>query len=85
MRYGLYGIRGIGLGGGLFMLLAGLVFIFLVVLCIIALIRYLRTNHKPFDHNADNTDSAMRILNERFARGEINEEEYAKKKAELRK
>lgn len=37
------------------------------------------SNHRTYENNAPN------ILNERFARGEISEEEYTRKKSEIKK
>jgi putative membrane protein len=38
---------------------------------------------RRFSRPADTTDSALRILNERFARGEIDQQQYEKLKAAL--
>ncbi len=85
MRYGFergaYGIMGGGVGSFL-MILFMLLLLALVILGLIALIRYLQIGHKSAP-TVD--DSAMMILNERFARGEINDEEFNAKKAALSK
>lgn len=85
MRYGfergVYGMMGGGFGSFL-MILFMLLLLALVVLGIIALIRYLQIGRKG---TPTMDDSAMMILNERYARGEINEEEFNAKKAALGK
>ena len=80
-----------GFGGGA-MLFGGLIFLALLVVGIIVAVRLLRSKHvgtnssfHNTDHSFQNVDSAMRILNERYAKGEIPDEEYVTKKAELRK
>jgi putative membrane protein len=80
-----------GFGGGA-MLFGGLIFLALLVVGIIVVIRLLKPRQAGTNnsfHNTDNlfqnVDSAMRILNERYAKGEMPDEEYATKKAELRK
>lgn len=55
--------------------------IVLVGLGIIAVYRYLRNQGKPIN----NTPNAMDVLNERYARGEINSEEYKQIKTEILK
>jgi len=65
------------------MVLGGIVLVLLIILLAITLIR---PRHR--DNDRDNLrdaprgsqDSAMRILDEKFAKGEIDEEEYVKKK-----
>jgi len=89
-RDGFYGFDGfcrhIGFGGGFFMMLGGLLLLGLVIYGIVVLTRNKSASH-PVTGGTPLQDigSAMNILNERFARGEINEEEYARKKSELRK
>lgn len=67
-------------GGGIFMMLG---MFFLIILSIILVMKYFKrpeavevsTNQKP--------KLAMQILDERYARGEISDEEYRQKKIEL--
>ncbi len=70
MEYG-YG----GFGVGLFMIL----FWILVIAGIIALIRYFINSNQ----NTESSKSALDILNERYARGEIDKEEFDTKKKDL--
>ena len=78
--------RHMGFGGGFFMMIGGLLLLGLVIYVIVVL-----TGNKPANQHVTggtslhDIGSAMNILNERFARGEINQEEYAGKKSELRK
>lgn len=86
MGYGYYGHGMMGFGGGIFMMLLALV---LTVLAIAALVRYLKGSkhscHMDISKNnsAEYTSSALIILNERYAKGEVSEEEYKKKKADI--
>ncbi len=80
MRYGGYGMMG-GFGG-LLMLLFMLALATLVVLGILALLRYLKTGRQEELYTGT---TALEVLSDRYARGEINDEEYAIKKAALAK
>jgi putative membrane protein len=85
-----------GWGG---MLIGGLIFlgvIVLAVLLIAALVRHGRSNHKhghqvpPVNPNEPGAQSvsaaaALAILNERYAKGEIEQEEYLSRKTDLLK
>ena len=77
--YGGYGANGwgmMGFGGGLLMLL----FWALVILGIAALVKWLmnQSNQSGGTH-----DSAMEILKERYAKGEIDRKEFEEKKKDL--
>lgn len=78
MGYGGYGYGMMGYGWGWLMMIG--IFI-LVVLGIVALIRYLQQSARPDTQVRSKT--ALDILNERYARGEISDEEYQRKKAEV--
>lgn len=90
MRYGFWALGGMcrhmGFGGGLFMMFGGLLLIGLLIYGIV-LLTGKKNSSQTGAHAAPTQDigNAMNILNERYARGEIDEDEYARKKAELRK
>jgi uncharacterized membrane protein len=87
-RYGLglaqRGIGMMGTGGWIFMGLACLLVTAVLVFCLVVCIKYLRDRKKqaPSVKAADN-GSALAILNDRLARGEVSPEDYQKIKAEL--
>lgn len=62
--------------GMIFMMIFGILVVGLVIYALVSLIT------KPFDHKED---PALRIMKERFARGEISEEEYDRRSAVLRR
>jgi putative membrane protein len=76
--YGHFGGYG---GGGMFLMMG---FGFLILLIVIFLAFKLMKNHPHSNlsslNNLGFNNSALNILNERFAKGEIDEDEYAKKK-----
>lgn len=87
MFYGFDGLRPyMSWGGGLFMMIGGVILLGLLIYVIVSLTRNKQTN-QPAGRDTHHQDigNALNILNERYARGEINEEEYARKKTELRK
>lgn len=61
----------------------GLILIGLVVYLVIKSSQNPQQN--PLSHTTANSDQSLRILNDRYARGEIQEEEYLRIKAELRR
>ena len=80
MGYG-YG-RGYGMmdgwfGGGIFMLIIGVI----IIVGGFFLIRMLMNRSKSIVRNSENT--ALEILKQRYARGEISHEEFEKMKANL--
>ena len=80
-----FGGRFIGLG---VMILVCLAVLTLIVVSIIALIRYIRVTghgHKVAMPPAGmpGINPALQILDERYARGELTDEEYRVKKAEI--
>ena len=80
-----------GLGfGWLGMLFGGLIFIGLTILVIFFIVRVVQGHDRPgatYMHGEPRTDNgrALDILAERYARGEINEEEYVRMKNALKK
>lgn len=78
MMYGMMGGGGWGGGGWVIGLLA-LFFGVLVIAGIILLVRYLWPPER-----GERADSALAILRERYARGEINQEEFEQRKKDLR-
>jgi putative membrane protein len=71
---------GYGLVSGLFSLLL----IALIILAIVALVRYLGHQTEGFGKGGRRQTRAEEILAERFARGEIDEEEYRRRSSLLR-
>ena len=87
MFYGFGGLsRHMVWGGGIFMMIGGLILLGLLIYGIVILTRHRETN-QPMTNSLVHQDNgnALNILNERYARGEVNEEEYVRKKSELRK
>ena len=62
-----------GWGGGFWWMFPMLMFIFMIALCVFMM--------RGFWHTHDHTRSALELLAERFARGEIGKEEYEQKRA----
>ncbi len=75
---------GIGWGAGLVGFLFFLIFIALIVWVVIMIVRHGSHDHYHGTHHGSEGPSpdsnALKILNERFARGEIDAEEYAKRR-----
>ena len=72
-------------GGWLFMVVMMLIVVALVVGLVIALLRPGRREDDATDsRRTAGTDDALRILDERLARGDIDTEEYKKRRSLLR-
>lgn len=81
--YGMHhGFGMMGMAGGMVMFM-----ILLVVLAVVAIVWFSKNgSHKNNESQVrPATDRSLEILNERYALGEIADEEYNKKKMELRK
>lgn len=75
--------------GGWWMWLGGLLIIAATVLVIYALVVIIGRSgrnpvHASYEEQRNNSGNAMGVLAERFARGEINDEEYQQKKNALK-
>ena len=83
-QYGDWGMMGLGMmggfGGGWFMPIFMIIFWGLVLWGIVTLVRGL-SGSRGSDSSA--ADSALEILKRRYARGDINKEEYEEKKKDL--
>lgn len=71
-----------GMGGWFWLLV--LLFVVIVGLLVYLLLRSPQNRYSS-GSSGRTTDEALRILNERFARGEISEEEYLRRKELLEK
>ncbi len=69
-----------GFGGGWFMPIFMIIFWGLVIWGIVALVRSLSA---PRGSDSSKADSALEVLKRRYARGEIDKEEYEEKKKDL--
>ena len=83
-------MRGYGWDGGgwgwaswLFMAMMMVIFWGAVIVAVIAFVRYSGHGHEP-PPAGDGKDQALRILDERFARGDIDAEEYTQRRDLLR-
>jgi len=79
MRYGGYGYGMMGFGWGFIMMIGILI---LIILAVVALIRFVQRSN--LNSSINSGSKALEILNERYARGEISDEEYKTKKAVLK-
>ena len=70
--------NGMGLWGMLFMLVGGLLFWGLIITGIVVLVRHLGRTGQPAGP-ADVGAGAEQLLAQRYARGEIDEDEYTKR------
>jgi putative membrane protein len=82
---GVYGAGVYGPGGGSWILpvVMGISRIVLLAVIIYFVYRLLVKNRQNHNISSSSSSSAMGILNERFAKGEISEEEYNARKKQL--
>jgi len=87
--YGMSHMVGIHHGFGLIGMAGGaIMFMILLVVLIVVVIVWFSKNGNQTTHRFSNqpiVDRSLEILNERYALGEIDDEEYSRKKLELRK
>ncbi|MGE9807139.1 SHOCT domain-containing protein [Janibacter sp. G1551] len=74
--------NGMGWGGWLFMVLATVSFWALVAFAVMALFRGSRSDTTPYGRSGE--QDASQVLDQRFARGEIDVDEYHARKDVLR-
>ncbi len=79
MGPGMMGYGGIGWFGPLFMVF----FFVLIIVAIILLIRWLVASSHPRTQSSHPENTALEILKTRYARGEIDKEEFETKKKDL--
>ena len=84
MRYYAFShpMMGFGFGGVIMAIICGLI----IAAIIIIIIRAARHRHYRMENKTDAMapeNSALKILNERYAKGEISDEEYKAKKTNL--
>lgn len=92
LQWGGYDRYGEGMGpgmmnwgyGGWFMGIINIIFWVAVIIGVVYLIKFLSSFSKQGGQEAKKGDSALDILRERYARGEMNREEFEEKKKVLK-
>ena len=79
-----WGDGGWGWGAWVFMAIMMLIFFALVAAVLIALLRPGGWSAGAIPRRADGVEDALRLLDERFARGEVDADEYIKRRDLLR-
>jgi putative membrane protein len=75
---GMMGYGGYGIGGGMFF--GGILWIVLLIVIVYGFVHLLRSeNHR----SRDGRSTALDVLEERYARGEIGRDEFLEKKRDL--
>ena len=74
---------GFGLLGGIISLIFWVVIIIAIVWAVRLIVHGGEFHHGPHGSHMSGEDSAMKILKERYAKGEINKEEFETKKKDL--
>ena len=82
MHDGMWGYAPMG-WGGLMMVLASLFWLALLVLIVVVIVR-LWPASDSFQSSAPREDEALSILKQRYARGEIDHEEFERMRRDLR-
>jgi putative membrane protein len=77
------GMMGGGYGMGWFGSILMIAFWIAVIVGIVLLIRWLIISTRTTSHGMSSGESALEILKKRYARGEINKEEFEEKKRDL--
>ncbi|NWG01286.1 MAG: SHOCT domain-containing protein [Syntrophaceae bacterium] len=72
-----------GFGMGWFGLIMMGIFWVLIIVAIIFLVRWLVVSSRSGSHGQETEETALEILKKRYARGEINKEEFEEKKKDL--
>lgn len=75
-----YGFSRFGGGGGMLPMMFGLIIFLVVFFFIFKSMKVNSPSHLSTSSNSESNASALKILNERYAKGEINEDEYTKMK-----
>lgn len=70
--------------GWIGMIIGLIIFVAAIIVLIVILLRPKHTDQYR-DHSRESQDNSIRILDERFAKGEIDEEEYKKRKEILKR
>ena len=78
-----YGMMGWGYGMGWFGPIVMIIFWVAVIVGIVLLIRWLILSTRTTMHGTSSDDSSLEILKRRYARGEINKEEFEEKRRDL--
>jgi putative membrane protein len=92
LQWGWYDRYGGGMGpgmmnwgyGGWFMGIINIIFWVAVIIGVIYLIKFLSSSSKQGGQETKKGDNALDILRERYAKGEINREEFEEKKKVLK-
>ena len=74
---------GMGIGMGLWMALWGLIALALLVVLILAIVWLIRALFRPAAHGVQGRDDAEDVLRRRYATGEIDEDEYQRRRDAL--
>ena len=77
------GMMGGGYGMGWFGSIMMIVFWIALIVGIVLLIRWLVVSTRTASHGTSSGDSALEILKRRYARGEIDKQEFEEKKRDL--